>query len=124
MYPRCAHLLLLVACLIGTAAARAQELPQPTPVQGTPLELVEFRELPLNEAMRLLSQQSGLKIVVSAEASKTNVSLHAPAEPPPPAVAAPGSGCCLVRRTDADPCIVRLDTTTENRRLATASPEA
>ena len=29
------------------------------------LDLVEFRDVPLGEAMRLLSQQSGLKIVAS-----------------------------------------------------------
>src|SRR5262245_62025361 len=45
------------------AAAAAQDV-------GPPLELIEFRDLPLEEAMRLLSQQSGLRIVPSAAAGK------------------------------------------------------
>ena len=40
------------------------------------LELVEFRDLSLTDAMRILSAQSGLKIVPSAEAAKTKVSLY------------------------------------------------
>ena len=37
---------------------------------SAPLELVEFRELSMGEASRILSEQSGLKIVPSADASK------------------------------------------------------
>src|SRR5208282_2720314 len=56
-----------------------QPLPQPRTVgdpSETKLDLVEFRNLPLIEAMRFLSEQSGLKIVPSAKASTTSVSLY------------------------------------------------
>lgn len=40
------------------------------------LELVEFRDVALGDALRLLSRQSGLQVVPSAEAAKVNVSLY------------------------------------------------
>ena len=43
---------------------------------STPMELIEFREMPLGEAARVLSDQSGLKIVPSAQASLVIVSLY------------------------------------------------
>ena len=40
------------------------------------LEVVEFRDQPLDEALRLFSAQTGLNIVASPEARKINVSLY------------------------------------------------
>lgn len=40
------------------------------------LDLIEFHEIPLNEAAKILSDQSDLKIVPSAEAAATVVSLY------------------------------------------------
>jgi general secretion pathway protein D len=54
------------------AASGAGELAGPR----VRLDLVEFKEIPLGEALRILSDQSGLKIVPSAEASGTVVSLY------------------------------------------------
>jgi general secretion pathway protein D len=42
----------------------------------TILELVDFREQTLDEAIRLFSEQSGLNIVASVEASKTPINLY------------------------------------------------
>jgi general secretion pathway protein D len=53
-------------------ASGAGELAGPS----VPLDLVEFKEIPLGEALRILSDQSGLKIVSSAEAAGTVVSLY------------------------------------------------
>src|SRR5262245_2853649 len=92
----------LAAVLLGLAVASATapaqpppgdkggetQLPPPRMLQdgGPPLELVEFRDVPLGEALRLLSQQSGLKLVASAEAGKTLVSLYLRDVPPMVAV--------------------------------------
>lgn len=40
---------------------------------SSPLELIEFRDLSMGEAARILSEQSGLKIVPSAEASRVTI---------------------------------------------------
>ena len=101
------------------APGKLPALPQPRPVEplnDALLELVEFREVPLQEAMRLLSQQSGLKIVPSAEASKTKVSLYLQNVPAMTAVAAIAQANGLVYRRDAETGIVRVFTTKENQR--------
>ncbi len=79
------------AVAIPADAAPAEALPEtPLPPAGapgtiqstdmllpsTPMELIEFREMPLGEAARVLSDQSGLKIVPSAQASLVIVSLY------------------------------------------------
>ncbi|HEX3872470.1 MAG TPA: hypothetical protein VHV77_18625, partial [Pirellulales bacterium] len=51
-------------------------LPEPAPVPDTVLDLVEFHDVTVQEAMRILSDQSGLKIVPSSEAGKVVVSLY------------------------------------------------
>ena len=54
------------------AAQPAAPLPAPDEPM---LDVVEFRKIPLSEAARILSDQSGLKIVPSSEAGDTVVSL-------------------------------------------------
>jgi general secretion pathway protein D len=107
------------------AETKAQDIPAFSPVPrkvpvvgeevNIPLVLVEFCEMPLNEAMRLLSQQSGLKIVPSAEAAKTKVSLYLKDVAPLVAVAAMAQANNLIYRRDADTGIVRIFTTKENQ---------
>lgn len=89
-----------------SAAAQAPE---------TPLELVEFRNLPLFDAMRLLSEESGLKIVPSAEAGKTLVSLYLQDVTPMAAVNAVSEAYGLITRVDPAFGIVRIFTTKENQ---------
>src|ERR1051325_2284948 len=104
-------------------------LPQPQKVPGkedparVPLELVEFRDVPLNEAMRLLSQQSGLKIVPSSEASKQKVSIYLPNATAEQALAEVARANGLVWRRDAESGIYRIFTTKENQRDLTSFRE-
>jgi len=106
------------------------ELPAPRvvgakgdPAAEVPLELVEFRDVPLFEAMRLLSQASGLKIVPSAEASKASVSLFLQNVTPLTAVASVSEANGLIYRRDPDTGIVRIFTTKENQRDLSAFRE-
>jgi general secretion pathway protein D len=85
------------------------------PVADTPIELVEFRDLPLSEAMRLLSEQSGLKIVPSAQAARTIISLYLRDVSPLTAVAAVAQANGLIYRRDPTTGIVRIFTTKENQ---------
>jgi len=97
--------------------AQDQALPPPRAVSdaGANLELVEFRDLSLEEAMRLLSQQSGLRIVPSAAAAKVRVSLFLRDVPALTAVNAITQANGLVFRRDADG-IIRVFTVAENQR--------
>ena len=110
--------------------AQVQELPAPrvagpneAAATDLPLDLVEFRDIPLFEAMRLLSQASGLKIVPSAEASKTNISLYLQNVTPLTAVAAVAQANGLIYRREPDSGIVRIFTTKENQRDLSAFRE-
>lgn len=70
---------LFFAALIGltcftTPAALAQEAPaQP---EEPRLALIEFREIPLEDVLRILSRQTGLQIVASSQARSLPVSLY------------------------------------------------
>jgi general secretion pathway protein D len=143
----CLRLLLLALVLLGPVAwVMAQppnspgpvfpnpesNLPQPRPLGGqplapqppeTPLDLVEFRDIPLVDAMRLLSQQSGLKIVASAEAAKTVVTVYLRDVTPMVAVAAVTQAHGLIYRRDAETGIIRIFTPKENQRDLTAFRE-
>jgi len=104
--------------------ANAPVLPQPRALSGTgraeepgpPLELIEFRSLPLEEAMRLLSQQSGLKIVPSAAAAKTVVSMYLRDVGAMTALSALTQTHKLVYRQDEGTGIIRIYTVEENLR--------
>jgi general secretion pathway protein D len=103
-----------------------QPLPQPRKLVDQvdmPLDLVEFRNLPLVDAMRFLSQQSGLKIVPSAEASKKEVSLYLKDVTPIVAVSAVTQADGLIYRRDPETGIVRILTTKENQRDLTSFRE-
>lgn len=81
-----------------------------------PLELVEFRDLPITEAMRFLSEQSGLKIVVSEQAAKKKVTLYLTDVPAMTAVVAVAQSHGLIHRRETDTAIVRIFTDKENQR--------
>ena len=114
---------LLLLLLLAGLDARAQQppegnqLPPPRRVDdaGPNLDLVEFRDLTLEEAMRLLSLQSGLKIVPSAAAGKVKVSLYLRDVPALTAVSAVTQANGLIYRQDPDG-LLRIYTTQENRR--------
>lgn len=92
-------------------------MPQRNAVPAEPvLDLVEFRNTPLTDAMRLLSQESGLSIVPSAEAGKVMVSVYLQHVAPMTAVAAIAQANGLVYRRDAATGIIRIFTTKENQR--------
>ncbi len=56
------------------------EVPGPlapgTFMEGPTLDLLEYRDVELNEALRLFSQQTGLRVIASPEAGKKNISLQ------------------------------------------------
>src|ERR1043166_1963646 len=90
-----------------------RKLPDPAVI---PLELVEFRELPLLEAMRLLSQQSGVKIVTSEEANKKKVSLYLKNVSPLESIMNMAQAHGLIHRRDPESGIIRIFTPKENQR--------
>lgn len=81
-----------------------------------PLKLVEFRELPLIEAMRLFSEQTGMNIVPSAEASKVVVSLYLRDVRPSAALDAMVKAYGLYIHRESDSSILRIYTTKEYQR--------
>ena len=84
--------------------------------QLEPMELVEFRELPLGEAMRAFSEQTELNIVPSAEASKTVVSLYLRNVDPLAALDSMCKAYNLWYRQDEQTGIIRIYTTDEYQR--------
>src|SRR5262249_18861409 len=132
--------LLLCVSLIGAASAQVPAVPAlpmglPAPAPGDdgilpqarvlpsggdgaadqPLELVEFRDLPLVDAMRLLSQQSGMRIVPSAQAGRTSISLYLQDVTALTAIAALCQANGLIYRRDPGTGIVRIFTSKENQ---------
>ncbi len=54
-------------------ASSQEQLPSPA---GGQIELIEYRDIPLPEALQLFSQQSGWNVVPSAQAAKLRVTLY------------------------------------------------
>jgi general secretion pathway protein D len=96
--------------LLNFRAPRLMERADP------PLELVEFRETPLTEAAKLLSDQSGIKIVPSAEAGKVLVSLYLRDVRPGVAIDALTKAHNLFYREDPETGIVQIYSTKEYER--------
>lgn len=78
-----------------------------------PSELIEFRDTPLHEACKLLSDQTGLKIVPSSAAGKVNVTLYLRDVRPGVALDALTKAHGLFYREDGETGIVRIFTTEE-----------
>lgn len=87
------------------------ELVAPPPEK--PLELVQFNDVSMGEAARLFSDQTGMKIVVSTEASKVPVSLYLRDVQPVVALAALTAANGLFYREDQATGIIRIYTTKE-----------
>ncbi len=77
------------------------------------LEKVEFREVPLEEAITLFSEQTGINVVASPEARKTLVSLYLRNVTPDDALDALCKSNGLWQRRDQQSNIVRIYTTKE-----------
>lgn len=91
-------------------------LPQPRRMdEGPMLKLVEFRDVPLEDALRVLSQQSGLNFAPSAEAAKTKVTLFLRDVPTMTAVRSITQANKLVFRRDEDG-VIRIYTVEQNQR--------
>ena len=71
---RCCPPLLLAASLGLLGPLAAQELPPEAEVRR--LELLELREVPLDDALRLIAAESDLNVVASRGAALTRVTLH------------------------------------------------
>lgn len=105
----------LVLCL--TLPSLAQQ--QPSPAQQKTLELVDIRDLPLDEALRVLSQQTDLNLVASAAAADVPVSLNLRNVTPMAAIETLARTHNLFYRTDETSGIIRLHTIDEYQRQVT-----
>jgi hypothetical protein len=93
------------------------------PEDGPRLAKVDFRELPLVEACRLLADQTGLNLVPSAEAGPTKVSLFLRDVPALAAVEAMCKSHELWMQRDPRTGIVRINTVKEYKRDITSFTE-
>lgn len=91
--------------------------------EGPRLKKVDFRELPLVEACRLLSDQTGLNLVPSAEAASATVSLFLRDVPALAAVEAMCKSHDLWMQRDPRTGIVRINTVREYKRDITSFTE-
>ena len=100
----------------AVAAAAAESPPAPAPpaaAAGPIIQQVEFRELPLAQALRLLADQTGMNLLCSAEAGKTRVTLFLKNVPARVAVEQLCKAHGLWYRTDEATGIVRIMTLAE-----------
>lgn len=107
-----AIILLLLA--LGTVHLQAQPAQRSTP--SVRVELIEFRDVPLEDALRLLSLQTGLNIVSSSGAAKTPVSLYLKNVDALDALEALCSANNLWFRRDPNTGIYRINTVQEYQR--------
>ena len=77
------------------------------------LELVEFRQMPLGEALRVLSDQTGLKLAASSSAASTLISVYLPNIDAMTAIDTLTKTHGLFYRRDTGTGIVRIYTTEE-----------
>jgi general secretion pathway protein D len=95
------------------------QLPPPQPAampDAGRIGLIEFRDLSLGEAMRVLSQQTGLKIVPSEKASKEKINIYLVNATGEQAIAETARANGLVWRKDLQSGIYRIFTPKENAR--------
>jgi len=90
-------------------SAAAEEIP----AQSHTLELIEFEEVPLSDAMRLFSEQSGMNVITSAEAGKTKVTVFLKNVTPLDALEAIVKANGLFYRVESGSGIVRIATLQE-----------
>lgn len=90
-------------------------LANPGGAPSQPLEVIEFRDLDLATAMRLLSEQTGLNIVPSEEAGKKKVTFYVANMTPENAVSALAQANGFITRRDPALNIIRIYTSKENQ---------
>lgn len=118
---RCARWCAVVAAFVLPALAapgtpaRAQDGPS-APADGPMVGLIDLRDVPLREALRLFSQQTGLRVVASAGAQETDVSLYLADTPAVPALDSLCKAHDLWFRYDDEVDIYRIYTTEEYQR--------
>ncbi len=83
------------------------------PIPAKRLELIEFDDVPLSEAMRLFAEQSGLNVITSTEAGKTKVTVFLKNVTPIDALEAMVKANGLFYRIEANSGIVRIATLQE-----------
>jgi general secretion pathway protein D len=98
------------------AAFRITDLQQQVetlPIPTKRLELIEFEDVPLSEAMRLFAEQSGLNVITSTEAGKTKVTVYLKNVTPIDALEAMVKANGLFYRIETNSGIVRIATLQE-----------
>jgi len=105
------RLLAIGALLVFASLARAQAAPG-----DQRIELIELRSVPLGDALKLLSQQTELKMVASAGAAETPVSLYLRDVTAGAALEALTKAHNLWYREDEQTNIIRVYTVEEYRR--------
>jgi general secretion pathway protein D len=104
----------------GVASVISDRLPARLPDR---LDVVEFREIPLADAMRILSEQSGLSLAASPDARKISVSLYLKNVTADGAIDALCKANNLWSRTDPKSNVTFLYTTEEYQRDLTSFRE-
>jgi hypothetical protein len=82
-------------------------------MSGPKLQVIEFNDIPLQEATRIISEQVGLKIVPTSKAADVQVSLYLRDVPPMVAVDALTKAHGLFWRRDSETEIIRIFTVEE-----------
>lgn len=83
------------------------------PAKAQKLEVIEFEDVPLSEAMRLFSDQTGLNVITSSEAGKTKVTVFLKNVTPSDALEAIVKANGLFYRVESNSGIVRIATLQE-----------
>ncbi len=105
---------------IPRGARQPAEPREPGPV----FELFEFRDLPLSDALRLFSEQTGMNAVASRQAGEQRVSLYLRQVTAAAAIQALAKSNHLWTRTDPESGVLHVSTTEEyDRDLATFRDE-
>jgi general secretion pathway protein D len=94
-----------------------------SPVDSAKLDLVEFRDQPLGEAMRLFAAQTGLNIVASPEARKVVVALYLRDVTAEAALDALCKSNDLWHKQDPSSGVIRISTAKEYQRDLTSFRE-
>ncbi|HYF52609.1 MAG TPA: hypothetical protein VEJ63_24595 [Planctomycetota bacterium] len=115
----------LFVFLLAATAACMVYAEQPQPETPKRVQRVDFRNLPLIDAARLLSEETGMNIVTSAEASKLPVSLYLRNVPAKAVIEELCKSYNLWYRHDAESGITRIMTVQEFQRdLVSVKEEA
>ena len=106
----------IILLLLALGVMHSQAQPAQRSAPSVRVELIEFRDVPLEDALRLLSLQTGLNIVSSSGAAKTRVSLYLKNVDALDALEALCSANNLWFRRDPNTGIYRINTVQEYQR--------